>query len=109
MKITDDMIKAAQQVAPELNAATVRRMLEVATAGENFFLDGVVAAGGESQRESCLEIMICDANQALDYSQQLVSGARTLLADELLADDKREVGFFILSLTGTLEVRHDPT
>ncbi|MDN0082403.1 hypothetical protein QU487_06500 [Crenobacter sp. SG2305] len=81
MKITEEMIQAAAAFAPELPLATVQRMLEAATQGQFIFADdaGAVIENGKTHWPALLHVQINDPFRALEYSQQLMTGARRRL------------------------------
>lgn len=78
MKITPEMLKKAHAVVPSLTIATVKAMLEAATAGQVFFAEGVgeTIVAGKSTYPTYLQIEITDPMRALELGEQLVRGAR---------------------------------
>ena len=81
MKITPEMIAKAQAVVPSLTTATVKTMLEAATAGQVVFAEGVGATviDGKSKYPTYLHIQITDPLRALGLGEELVRGARQAL------------------------------
>lgn len=98
MKITEEMLDKACAVDPKIPRETILNILRSSYLGQIIFEDdaGELVVEGKSQWPSYIQLIINDPYHALEYSQQLLNGAR----NKLLRGNTDDAGI-ILMMAGT--------
>lgn len=84
MHITDDMVAAAKEAAPEIDDATIRKVLAAGTRGQVILMEGEghKVDGGKSKWPVLAQIDIKSPQVALSLAQQLIKGASDTYAQK---------------------------
>lgn len=83
MEITEEILDRACSVDTSISRDTIKEILKAANTGQVIFEDdaGETVENGKSIWPTYSQLIIDDPYRALEYSQQLLNGARTKLLE----------------------------